>query len=305
MPFKAIYLKALDAFLMAMSDRALNTRSAYQRDLKQFLDYLIHQDIQEWSDINLKLIRAYVSARHRQGLGGRSLQRNLSALRRFFDFQILQGDMQQNPADIIKAPKTGRKLPKVLNVDQTHQLLNIDDADPIAIRDLAMLELLYSSGLRVSELHHLDVHDLDLTTAQVQVIGKGNKQRISPIGSQAIKAIKHWLDLRSAWVKGEENALFLSQRGERVSIRNIQQRVRHWAKVQGLDSRLYPHMLRHSFASHLLESSGDLRAVQELLGHADISTTQVYTHLDFQRLAQVYDAAHPRAHKQKDKDETE
>ncbi len=244
-------------------------------------------------------MRAFVSWRHRQGIGGRSLQRNLSAIRAFYKFLLDEGIVTHNPAEEIFAPKTPRKLPKALDVDQTARLVEIDSADPLAQRDRAILELMYSSGLRLSELVTLDVDEVDLDDAMVSVLGKGNKRRYVPVGRYAIEALKRWLPVRATLAGSPEEALFVSRRGQRLGARAVQERLRLWAIRQGLAVHVHPHMLRHSFASHLLESSGDLRAVQELLGHADISTTQVYTHLDFQHLAKVYDAAHPRARKKK------
>jgi integrase/recombinase XerC len=223
----------------------------------------------------------------------------LSATRAFYRYLIGEGVAQYNPAEGVQAPKSPKKLPKLLDVDQAAQLLEIDDKDPLAIRDKAILELMYSSGLRLSELVMLNIDSLDLADAMVTVVGKGKKTRAVPIGEQARKAIKQWLKIRDNMANDEEFAVFVSQRGNRISRRSIQQRLKLWAKKQGITNLVNPHMLRHSFASHLLESSGDLRAVQELLGHADISTTQVYTHLDFQHLANVYDDAHPRARKKK------
>jgi len=195
--------------------------------------------------------------------------------------------------------KTARRLPKVLDVDQTIQLVEIDEDDPLAIRDRAILELMYSSGLRLSELINLDMNEIDFSDALVTVTGKGKKTRTIPVGRHAVSALKTWLKKRNQFADENETAIFVSRRGRRISARNIQQRLKQWAIKQGLANHVHPHMLRHSFASHLLESSGDLRAVQELLGHADISTTQIYTHLDFQHLAKVYDKAHPRAIKKK------
>jgi len=286
-------------FLLQLSDLSENTRSAYQRDLNSLACFLTKHKISAWQDVGLSDIRSYVATRHRQGVSGRSLQRSLSSIRRFFNFLTDEGLQTSNPAEVIKAPKSPRKLPKVLNTDEADNLLEIQSDDPLAIRDLAMMELMYSSGLRVSELASLDLSDLDLHTAQVHVTGKGNKQRIVPVGTKAIDAIRNWLPLRQDYLKDNNPAIFLSRHGKRISIRSIQQRFRHWGVKQNLNNSIHPHMLRHSFASHMLESSGDLRAVQELLGHSDISTTQVYTHLDFQRLAQVYDQSHPRARKKK------
>ena len=201
----------------------------------------------------------------------------------------------------IPAPKSGKKLPAALDIENIEQLLNSTDQSAIAVRDRAMIELMYSAGLRLAELINLDLGMLDLSTGIARVTGKGSKQREVPIGRAAIKAVKAWLALRQEIANSDENALFVSNRGNRISPRTVQQRMKQLAQKQGLDQHLHPHKLRHSFASHMLESSGDLRAVQELLGHADISTTQVYTHLDFQHLAKVYDTAHPRARKKKTK----
>ena len=299
----------IKTFLLQLSDLSENTRAAYKRDLETLVSYLTNHEITSWQDVGIPEIRTYIASRHRQGIGGRTLQRSLSSIRRFFNYLIDEGLHTSNPADVIKAPKSPRKLPKVLDTDEANKLLEIQSDnpladDPLAKRDLAMMELMYSSGLRVSELAGLDIDDLDLHAAQAHVTGKGSKQRIVPIGTKAIAAIRNWLLLRPSFLKDDVNenqaAVFLSRNGKRISVRSIQQRFRHWGMKQDLNSSLHPHMLRHSFASHLLESSGDLRAVQELLGHADISTTQVYTHLDFQRLAQVYDQAHPRARKKKE-----
>lgn len=284
-------------FIFQLSDRSENTRSAYQRDLNALVDFLNSREIKSWQEVGIPEIRTYIATRHRQGIGGRSLQRALSSIRRFFNFLIDEGIHNSNPADVIKAPKSPRKLPKVLNTDEANALLDIKSDNPLDRRDHAMMELMYSSGLRVSELAGLDMEDLDLKSAQVQVTGKGNKQRIVPVGKKAILAIRNWLPHRQEYLKDESPAIFLSRNGNRISVRSIQLRFKHWGAQQNLNSSLNPHMLRHSFASHILESSGDLRAVQELLGHSDISTTQIYTHLDFQRLAQVYDQAHPRARK--------
>ena len=205
--------------------------------------------------------------------------------------------VQVNPFSGTTAPKAEKKLPKSLSVDQVSLLVAVEAHDPIAIRDRAMMELFYSSGLRLSELVDLNLQQIDLEQGSVRVLGKGRKERDIPVGSLAVAAIKAWLPVRSELASSDESALFLSSRGKRISARTVQQRIQHWARRQGLDTGVHPHMLRHSFATHVLESSGELRAVQELLGHANISTTQVYTHLDFQHLAEVYDKAHPRAKK--------
>ncbi len=289
----------IDLFLGTLQHLSEHTRKSYQRDLMVLLEFVNAQEVHQWDELDGRQIRSFVAWRHRQGIGGRSLQRNLSATRAFYRYLIGEGVAQHNPAEGVQAPKSPQKLPKLLDVDQAAKLLDIDAKDPLAIRDRAILELMYSSGLRLSELVMLDLVSLDLADAVVTVVGKGNKTRAIPIGKQARKAIKQWLNIRDKMANNEELAVFVSQRGNRISRRSIQQRLSQWAIKQGITSHVNPHMLRHSFASHLLESSGDLRAVQELLGHADISTTQVYTHLDFQHLANVYDDAHPRAHKKK------
>ena len=285
----------LEAFLKTLHHLSAHTRQAYQRDLAHLQDYCEKYDIQKWRDLDGRQIRGFVAYRHRQGIGGRSLQRNLSAIRAFYRYLMAQAELKNNPAEGIIAPKSPRKLPKVLDADQTTQLVEIDADDNLAIRDKAMLELIYSSGLRLSELISLNMNDIDFGDRVLTVTGKGKKTRSVPVGKYAIKAIKRWLKIRQTMANSDEPALFISKRGKRISPRSVQQRLKEWAIKQGLPNHVHPHMLRHSFASHMLESSGDLRAVQELLGHADISTTQVYTHLDFQHLAQVYDKTHPRA----------
>jgi len=289
----------IDLFLGTLQHLSDHTRKSYQRDLKVLLEFVNGQEVHQWNELDGRQIRSFVAWRHRQGIGGRSLQRNLSATRAFYRYLIGEGVAQHNPAEGVQAPKSPKILPKLLDVDQAAQLLEIDDKDPLAIRDKAILELMYSSGLRLSELVMLNIDSLDLVDAVVTVVGKGKKTRVVPIGKQARKAIEQWFKCRDKMANDEEFAVFVSQRGNRISRRSIQQRLKLWAMKQGITNHVNPHMLRHSFASHLLESSGDLRAVQELLGHADISTTQVYTHLDFQHLANVYDDAHPRAHKKK------
>lgn len=247
--------------------------------------------------MNAHYARRFVGDLRSHGLSSRSIQRALSAARGFYRYLVKQRHARANPFVGITAPKAEKKLPKVLSVDQVNLLVAVKAHDPIAIRDRAMMELFYSSGLRLSELVELDVQRLDLQQGSVRVTGKGNKEREVPVGRLAVSAVKVWLPYRTDIATQEETALFVSTRGKRISTRAVQQRIQHWATRQGLDTGVHPHMLRHSFATHVLESSGELRAVQELLGHASISTTQVYTHLDFQHLAKVYDKAHPRAKK--------
>jgi len=274
-----------------------HTLKNYQRDISAFLAYCEQQSIDDFSQLDSAHIRSFVAARHRQGLAGRSLQRNLSALRSLFHYLNKQRLLSTNPAKGVRAPKTSRKLPEVLTVDQLDQLLHIRSDDILSMRDKAIMELMYGCGLRLSELVGLDLKKIDAKQQKLNVIGKGEKQRELPYGGKAKDALQNWLTVRSQLADSEEQAVFVSQRGQRLKQRSIQQRMKKWAITQELECDLYPHKLRHSFASHILESSGDLRAVQELLGHENLSTTQIYTHLDFQHLAKVYDDAHPRARK--------
>ena len=283
-----------------------NTISSYQRDLNHFGEFLAEQDIST-DQVQVHHVRQYVALRHRQGASGKTLKRGLSAVRVFFNYQIRQGALDNNPALGVVTPKSAKKLPKTLDTDQVNQLLNRNDGSWHDLRDHAILELFYSSGLRLSELAGANLDKLDLRDGTIRVLGKGSKSRVIPVGSVASKAIQQWLQVRSALPKKnaeveDDNALFVSERGKRLGQRSIQNRVKQWAIKRGVPGNLHPHMLRHSFASHMLESSQDLRAVQELLGHSDISTTQIYTHLDFQHLANVYDKAHPRAQKTDRKD---
>ena len=278
-----------------MHGHSAHTISAYGRDLEQFLAWLNARHIAAWSDIDIHCVRAYVADRHRSGSGGTSLARALSSLRAWFRHLAARGLMVANPAQGLRPPRSPRRLPRTLDVDQVQQVLEQDGEGVLSLRDQAMWETLYSCGLRVSELVGLSLDDVDLRNGEARVLGKGRKQRVVPIGRFAIDLIQRWLTQRGTLLKGDESALFVNHRGQRLTTRGVQKRLATWCLVHGIDIHLHPHMLRHSFASHLLESSGDLRAVQELLGHANISTTQIYTHLDFQRLAKVYDEAHPRA----------
>ncbi|MEX2148619.1 MAG: tyrosine recombinase XerC [Steroidobacteraceae bacterium] len=275
-----------------------HTEAAYRRDLAALTVYCDGERIGNWKQLDNFHIRTFAAREHRDGLGPRSVQRRLSALRGFFNYLIREGAIKSNPAAEIRAPKAGKRLPKTLDVDQVASLLSRPASDLLQRRDHAMLELLYSSGLRLAELAGLDVTDLDLADRTVRVLGKGAKTRILPVGKQAIAALRTWLADRAGIARGG-SALFIGQGGERLGARAIQKRIGRWATAAGLGVPLHPHLLRHSFATHLLESSRDLRGVQELLGHADISTTQVYTHLDFQHLARIYDESHPRARRRK------
>jgi integrase/recombinase XerC len=275
------------------------TRDAYRRDLDRFADELQSKQIDNPGKVSEHEVRAFIARIHRQGLGARSIQRLLSAIRGFYLWQMREGLSGHNPAAAVRAPKASRKLPRTLDTDAVSRLLDFEAETPLAIRDKAIMELFYSSGLRLSELAGLRWDQYDVPSGLITVTGKGNKTRMVPVGSYAAIALAAWRRVRGNFAGFEEPAIFVSQRGKPISVRNIQARIRHWARKQGLPEQVYPHLLRHSFASHMLESSGDLRAVQELLGHADIATTQVYTHLDFQHLASVYDKAHPRARKRK------
>ncbi len=283
------------------SERQLSphTVSNYRRDLDKLQRWAGDNSLHRTTDLDSQYIRDCLGQLHRKGLQGKSLQRWLSTLRTFFDFCYRQGWVAGNPAAGIQSPKSPRKLPRTMDVDQVNQYLNLSSDDWFSVRDLAIVELLYSSGLRLAELANLDMQDINLRESTVTVTGKGNKTRILPIGSVANKQLRKWLAVRDECNKDAGNAVFISRQGKRISHRNIQDRLKKLSLRQGLHNNVHPHMLRHSFASHMLESSGDLRAVQELLGHANISTTQVYTHLDFQHLANVYDKAHPRAQRKK------
>jgi integrase/recombinase XerC len=273
------------------------TCTSYQRDLNRLATWLGNNQIGEWQQVNSQDIRRYVAVLSREGLGGRSIARHLSATRRFYQYLLRERLATDNPALDIKAPRSGRRLPGVADVDQLNHLLDAQPDDPLEVRDLCMFELMYSSGLRLSELAGLNTGAISAEAGDVRVLGKGSKERILPVGSKALSALNAWLPLRAGLAPEHEQALFVSRRGGRLSHRSIQARLARWGVVKVADQKLHPHLLRHSFASHMLESSGDLRAVQELLGHADIATTQVYTHLDFQHLARVYDQSHPRAHR--------
>jgi integrase/recombinase XerC len=277
---------------------ANNTALNYRRDIRALMRFLADEELPGWEAVDSYHIRAFSSWCHRRGLAARSIQRRLSALRGFFGFLIREGVMAANPASDVPSPKLPGRLPKTLDVDQIARLLELEGDDPLVLRDRAVMELFYSSGLRLSELTGLDVADLDLAEGLVRVTGKGGKERIVPVGRKAREALTQWLNARRE-ILGEaaEEALFVSRLGRRLSTRSVQTRVREWARRLGMATGVHPHQLRHSFATHLLESSGDLRAVQELLGHANIGTTQIYTHLDFQHLARIYDKSHPRARK--------
>ncbi len=272
------------------------TLSSYQLQLCAVASQVAEQ-ANHWVELTETQLQLHISS-CRKSLKARSLALRVASLRSFYRYLVQQGKLKENPASYLQVPKFDKPLPKNLDVDQVNHLLDFDSSeDALACRDKAILELFYSSGLRLDELVSANLQDIDWSEALIRVRGKGNKQRVLPIGRMAVAAIKDWLKVRSAYVGTDPEALFLSKQKNRISNRQVQQRVKLWSERQGLAQHLHPHMLRHSFATHMLESSSDLRAVQELLGHANLNTTQVYTHLDFQQLAKVYDNAHPRAKK--------
>lgn len=288
-----------DFLKYAETERQLseNTLFNYVQDFKNFVSFLNRQRLSDFKIITPQHIKQWIAQNHSRGLNGLSIARMLSSVRTLYKFLIKENITDHNPTIGIRPPKAPKKLPKAPDVNQTQHLLEIKTEDPLEIRDLALLELIYSSGLRLSELLSVNYQDLDIHTSSLPITGKGKKTRLVPVGSKAREAIHRWLPLREKLAKPGEYALFVSQKGSRMTPRQVQQRFERWGQKYGTQ-HLHPHMLRHAFASHLLESSHNLRAVQELLGHSSISTTQVYTHLDFQHLANVYDQAHPRAKKQ-------
>ena len=274
-----------------------HTIQAYRRDITRFCAFCDQHGVLLWQGLSAPVARRFSASLNSAGMSARSIQRILSSCRSLCANLISLGRLESNPFTDIRAPKVKKRLPKTLSVDQITALIEIQPNNPLSYRDKAALELFYSSGLRLAELCNLDLDDLRLAERLLRVTGKGGKTRELPIGSMADQALRAWLLERNKLPLKDFQAVFVSKHGRRISPRTIQQRVRYWAAHQGIEIAVSPHMLRHSFASHLLESSGELRAVQELLGHANISTTQIYTHLDFQHLAQVYDDAHPRAKK--------
>ncbi len=284
-------------FLQSERHYSAHTLNAYKRDLQVFIASLHKACLTHWREVRTQHVRTHIARLHSRGLQGRTLQRHLSSIRTLFSFLCRHQCADSNPAIGVPAPKGRKRLPQTLGTDQLSQLLNRHSDEPLILRDLAMMELLYGCGLRLSELTAMNISDIDWQQRLIHVDGKGGKQRRLPFGDKAEIAVRRWLQCRESFIKQQTDALWLSQHGRRISNASVQSRLKKLALQQGLDTRVYPHMLRHSFASHILESSGDLRAVQELLGHANLSTTQIYTHLDFQHLASVYDSAHPRARK--------
>jgi len=305
LPGETTFAASAAAFLDYCRDvRQLSphTLSNYRRDLDSFESALSRQQVYRAEQVQEAHVRHWVSGMHRRGLSGSSIQRGLSAARSLFNYLGRVAGYPRNPAAGVQAPRQPRRLPKTLDPDQLQQYLTFANENPAARRDRAMAELFYSSGLRLAELVSLNLDDIDRNEHLLQVTGKGRKTRNVPVGRVAVAAIDSWLEVRPSLTSDSDaaRALFVSSRGRRISLRNTQARLRLQGRRSGMRQDVHPHMLRHSFASHMLESSGDLRAVQELLGHANIGTTQIYTHLDFQHLSKIYDAAHPRARRQKD-----
>ncbi|MGH8240590.1 MAG: tyrosine recombinase XerC [Steroidobacteraceae bacterium] len=272
-----------------------HTDTNYKRDLQRFIAFCDKNAVADWSRVDSQHVRMFAAAEHRRGASPRSIQRRLSAVRSFFNFLIRLRALSANPAVGVQAPQARKRLPETIDADLMARLLEFRTDTRLSVRDKAIMELFYSSGLRLAELVGLNMASIEWKDRTVRVLGKGGKERVVPVGRYAADALTRWLKERSALAKPGETALFVSRRGSRIGMRVVQKRIEGWAQRQGLGRHVHPHMFRHSFASHLLESSHDLRAVQELLGHANMSTTQIYTHLDFQHLAKIYDAAHPRA----------
>jgi integrase/recombinase XerC len=300
------WLARFRAYLTTERRLSAHTDANYARDLAALVRYCDRHGIADWHVLDSQHLRAFAAHAHAGGLGPRSIQRRLSAVRSFYRFLLREAPaaaaqrrrgerLRGNPGADVRAPKARRRLPVTLDADQMARLLQLPAGDALSRRDRALMELFYSSGLRLAELVALDLCSIDLKDRTVHVVGKGRKARIVPVGRLAAEALKAWLKERPALVRADEAALFVGRNGRRLGARAVQLRVAYWARRQGLNVPVHPHLFRHSFASHLLESSGELRGVQELLGHADISTTQIYTHLDFQHLARIYDATHPRA----------
>lgn len=296
-PASLEWISKFRRFISTERTLSKHTDSNYARDLAALVGFCDKQGIEEWARLDSQHLRMFASHSHATGrLAPRSIQRRLSAVRTFLEFLIREKVLTNNPGRDVRAPKAPRHLPETLDADQMARLLELPPGDVLVTRDRAIMELFYSSGLRLAELAALNLNSLD-SDQTVRVVGKGNKERVLPVGRKAIEALAHWLNTRAELAKPDEPALFVGRTGKRLGHRAIQLRVEYWARRQGLPMHMHPHLFRHSFASHLLESSGELRGVQELLGHADISSTQIYTHLDFQHLSRIYDATHPRARK--------
>jgi integrase/recombinase XerC len=322
-PAALVWIERFRRYLSAERRCSPHTLAAYTRDLQALVSYCERTGLESWTAIDSGHLRTFAARQHAGGLGPRSIQRRLSAVRSFYEFLQREahalrrgthgpdptegadaGDrevarIRSNPGQDVRAPKAARRLPETLDADQMARLLEIPAGEPFATRDRAIMELLYSSGLRLAEIVGLDLGNVDLRDRVVHVLGKGRKARLVPVGRVAIRSLEQWLPERAGLIRTGEEALFIGRHGRRLGRRAVELRVAYWARRQGLAAHVYPHLFRHSFASHLLESGAELRGVQELLGHADIATTQIYTHLDFQHLARIYDATHPRARRAK------
>ncbi|MEZ8722139.1 tyrosine recombinase XerC [Vibrio pomeroyi] len=288
-------------YLRSEKGLSLHTQRNYRQQLETMAAHLVTLGLKDWGQVDAAWVRQLASKGMREGMKASSIATRLSSLRSFFDFLVLRGEMTANPAKGVSAPRKQRPLPKNLDVDEVGQLLDVNEDDPLSIRDRAMMEVMYGAGLRLAELVGINLKDVLGRQGEIRVIGKGDKERKAPFSGLAKEWVDKWLKVRGELASPGETALFVSKLGTRISHRSVQKRMEEWGKKQAVASHISPHKLRHSFATHLLESSQNLRAVQELLGHENISTTQVYTHLDFQHLAQAYDQAHPRARK-KNKD---
>lgn len=293
------WLARFERYLATERNLSPHTVAAYGRDLAMLEQWCDGQGIAGWDALDHQHVRVFAARSHARGLKGRSIQRRLAAVRAFYGFLQREGALRRNPAVGVVAPRSARRLPGALDVDQMARLLDFKPANALEVRDLALMELLYSAGLRLSELTGLRVRDLDLASGEARVLGKGSRQRIALVGRKATQALRSWLQERPALARPDCDALFVGRNGRALTPRAVQLRVAARARLQGLPRHVHPHLFRHSFATHLLESSRDLRGVQELLGHANISTTQVYTHLDFQHLARTYEKAHPRARRRR------
>ncbi|MCG9555275.1 tyrosine recombinase XerC [Vibrio sp. Isolate31] len=288
-------------YLRSEKGLSLHTQRNYKQQLETMASHLVTLGLKDWGQVDAAWVRQLASKGMREGMKASSIATRLSSLRSFFDFLVLRGEMTANPAKGVSAPRKQRPLPKNLDVDEVGQLLDVNEDDPLSIRDRAMMEVMYGAGLRLAELVGINLKDVLDRQGEIRVIGKGDKERKAPFSGLAKEWVDKWLRVRGELASPGEDALFVSKLGTRISHRSVQKRMEEWGKKQSVASHISPHKLRHSFATHMLESSQNLRAVQELLGHENISTTQVYTHLDFQHLAQAYDQAHPRARK-KNKD---
>lgn len=282
-------------YLFAQKHYSEHTQNAYARDLEDCVKFLETRNITSWENVDAKVLKIWLAHGRERNLAPKSLQRMLSSIRSFYQFLMKEQKATINPATNLRAPKSERRLPNALQVEEAGFLLNQQDDDPLTIRDLAMIELTYASGLRLSEVTNLQLAEIDWSEQTLRITGKGNKTRLVPFGKTARTRLEAWLNIRPSFLRGEHNIVFVGKTGKPLTPRAVEQRFARFGESCGM--KLHPHQLRHSFATHLLQSSGDLRAVQELLGHSDISTTQVYTHLDFQNLLKTYESAHPRAKK--------